>query len=276
MNRKQLIVIAGCLVVGVALFLAPRTSSTEQKNEQATELVQTSDKAFESQVANVKKETSPSALATIEFFESKVKASTGAAKVAWLDSLSSNWDKQMRPGIAAEYVFQKATIVKTAESWKEAGDRFLGLSRFFEGEDKSTIGIRAIECLENAKKLDANDINIKTQLGVAYVETSQEPMKGIMLLREAVKQDSTNIDAQLNLGFFSMQSAQYDKAVLRFKKVILLKPELTEARLYLSDALLGEGKKEEAKAELLKIKQLTKDTLLLNEAKARLHQIKTN
>lgn len=275
MYKKQLIVIGVCLIVGIVIFLAPRTSS-KKKDEQAAANTPTNDKAFESQVASVKKEASPTVLATIEFFESKLKASVGAEKVAWLDSLSSNWDKQMRPGIAAEYVFQKAAIVNTAQTWKEAGERFLGLSRYFQGEDKSTIGLRAIEALENAKKLDANDINVKTQLGVAYVETSQEPMKGIMLLREAVAQDSTNIDAQLNLGFFSMQSAQYDKAVIRFKKVVKLKPELAEARLYLSDALLGEGKKEEAKAELLKIKQLTQDTTLLNEASNRLQQIKTN
>jgi len=273
MNKKQLLVIAGCLLIGVIVFLAPKTSPIK-KEEVAEKNTESTDKAFENQVSSVKKEITPSALATIEFFESKLKASVGAAKVIWLDSLSNNWDKQMRPGIAAEYVFQKAAITNTAESWKEAGERFLGLSRFFQGEDKSTIGLRAIEALENAKKLNANDINIKTQLGVAYVETSQEPMKGIMLLREAVAQDSTNIDAQLNLGFFSMQSAQYDKAVIRFKKVIKLKPDLVEARLYLCDALLGEGKKEEAKTELLKIKQLTKDTSLLNEANNRLQQIK--
>jgi cytochrome c-type biogenesis protein CcmH/NrfG len=273
MNKKQIFVVVGCLIVGVFIFIAPHTSSSK-KDESAQKTTQVDDVSFESQVSKVKKETEPSVLATIEFFESKLKASVGAAKVQWLDSLSSNWDKQMRPGIAAEYVFQKASIINSSSSWKEAGERFLGLSRFFQGEDKSTIGKRAIEALENAKKLDANDINIKTQLGVAYVETSQEPMKGIMLLREAVAQDSTNIDAQLNLGFFSMQSAQYDKAVIRFKNVIKLKPELAEARLYLCDALLGEGNKEEAKKELLKIRQLTTDTILLNEANTRLQQIK--
>jgi tetratricopeptide (TPR) repeat protein len=274
MNKKQVIVVAICLIVGILIFIAPQSTDAKKDLPVQNNNSLAQEQAFESQVATVKKQTNPSALAAIEFFENRLKSSNGVAKVEWLDSLSSNWDKQMRPGIAAEYVFQKAKIVNTSKSWKEAGERFLGLSRFFQGEDKSTIGLRAIEALENAKKLDDKDIDIKTQLGVAYVETSQEPMKGIMLLREAVKQDSTNIEAQLNLGFFSMQSAQFDKAELRFKKVIALKPNLTEARLYLCDAYLGEGKKQEAKAELLKVKRLTKDTLLLKEVNDRLQQIK--
>ena len=104
MNKKQLLVIAGCLLIGVLIFLAPQTSPI-LKEVAAVKNTESIDKAFESQVSSVKKEITPSALATIEFFESKLKASVGAAKVVWLDSLSNNWDKQMRPGIAAEYVF---------------------------------------------------------------------------------------------------------------------------------------------------------------------------
>ena len=65
-----------------------------------------------------------------------------------------------------------------------------------------------------------------------------------MLLREAVSADSTNLEAQLNLGFFSMQSGQYDKAVSRFEKVLAIQPDLYEVQIYLSDALeaLGERK----------------------------------
>jgi tetratricopeptide (TPR) repeat protein len=98
-------------------------------------------------------------------------------------------------------------------------------------------------------------------------------MKGIMLLREAVSADSTNLEAQLNLGFFSMQSGQYDKAVSRFEKVLALQPNLYEVQIYLSDALEAQGDKKGALRTLQALKKNSTDTLLLKEAEIRIQRI---
>jgi tetratricopeptide (TPR) repeat protein len=50
-------------------------------------------------------------------------------------------------------------------------------------------------------------------------------MEGITLLRELIQKDSTNVDAQYQLGLFSVQSGQLDKAVSRFQKVLALRPD---------------------------------------------------
>jgi lipopolysaccharide biosynthesis regulator YciM len=154
--------------------------------------------------------------------------------------------------------------------------RFLGISRFFQGDDKVVLSDRATECLIKANALAPNDIDIKTQLGSSYVESGKEPMKGIFLLREVVAQDSTNVDAQLNLGFFSMQSGQYDKAVSRFKTVMRLKPEMLEVRLYLSEALQAVGDLKGALQELNYVKKNTSDSELISEADLRIRQIESN
>lgn len=52
-----------------------------------------------------------------------------------------------------------------------------------------------------------------------------EPMKGIAILRELVAEDSTNADAQYYLGIFSVRSGQFPKAIERFEKVRMLKPD---------------------------------------------------
>ena len=49
-------------------------------------------------------------------------------------------------------------------------------------------------------------------------------MKGIMMLREVLQEDPDNVQAHLQLGLFSVQSGQYDKAVERFRKVLELDP----------------------------------------------------
>jgi tetratricopeptide (TPR) repeat protein len=274
MNSRQLIVISACVLIGAAVYLLPRNA--EHNHEEHAQQSVEGNESFESQLGEVKKQTPAEILAGIEFFEGKLKTETGKAKIQWLDSLRSVWDRQMRPGIAAEYVLQKAEILNDAVSWKDAGVRFLGISRFFEGPDKDALANRAVSCLEKAQQMAPEDVDVKTQLGIAYVEGSAQPMQGITLLREVVAADSTNVDAQMSLGFFSMKSGQYDKAVKRFKTVIRLRPDLPEMYLYLADALSMEGKKDAALAELDKLTKISKDTILLNEVKSRRANILQN
>ncbi len=61
------------------------------------------------------------------------------------------------------------------------------------------------------------------------------PMKGIGILKEVLNVDSNNVDALTNLGYFSIQSAQYEKAIERFETVLRIDPKNAEAFLYLTD-----------------------------------------
>lgn len=269
MGTRQLLLIASCLLIGAAVFLLPRTTVG---SEVAQKQVVSDD--FSKQLVEVKKQTPAEQLGKIEFFEYKLKEANKAEKIQWLDSLRKLWDAQMRPGIAAEYVLQKAELANDGNSWKDAGMRFLGLASYFAESDKNSLLQRAIACLEKANELKPNDPAIKTQLGIAYVEGSQDPMKGIALLREAVAADSTNVDAQLSLGFFSMKSGQYDKAVKRFKTVSKLRPDLPEVNLYLADALSMSGDKKSALSVIDNLLRSTTDSLILASANQRKKDIK--
>ena len=58
------------------------------------------------------------------------------------------------------------------------------------------------------------------------------------MLKDILKEDSTNTDAHWHLGHFSIQSKQYEKAVFRFNKVIETGVEkYPQAYLYLGDVL---------------------------------------
>lgn len=58
----------------------------------------------------------------------------------------------------------------------------------------------------------------KTMEAVALVQ-GQDPMRGIMMLREILEQEPDNAEAHWHLGLFSVQSGQMAKALERFKKV---------------------------------------------------------
>jgi tetratricopeptide (TPR) repeat protein len=263
MGTRQILIVASCLLVGGAIIFLPRTSNTASESKNSTSVA--SSETFKTQLEAIKKQTPAEVLARVTFFENKLKESKGNESAPWLDSLVFIWDRQMRPGISAEYALQKAELSDEGLAWKNAGIRFLAISNFFEGTDKSGLLSRAIACLEKAQKKLPNDDAVKTQLGVAYVEGSAEPMKGIALLREAVAKDSTNLDAQISLGFFSMKSGQFDKAIKRFQIVMRLRPDLPEAGLYLAEAYQMDSKPDEALSVLDQILKASKDSALIAE-----------
>jgi tetratricopeptide (TPR) repeat protein len=274
MNLRIAAVIVACLMVGAAILIAPRLSSAPEKTAEVPD--QASENDFEAQISEVRKNLDANKLASLTFFEEQTLKLSGAEAAPWFDSLLTFWDKQMRPGIAAEYVYRKAELTGKTEDWFNAGNRYLGISRFFEETDRMALIDKAIECLDKAYTQAPSDNTIKTRLASAYVEGGKDPMKGIFLLREVVAEEPDNIDAQMNLGFFSMQSGQFEKAVDRFRKVLEIDPSLGEVRIYLSEALDAAGNREDALKELNQIIKSGADSFLVQEAQKRIDAIQNS
>ena len=77
--------------------------------------------------------------------------------------------------------------------------------------------------------------------------TGDNPMVGILKLRELAEENPGNLEAQYNLGLLSIQSGQYDRAVERFSKVIDLDPDNIEGYFYLGVSYLEMGNDQKAK-----------------------------
>lgn len=90
-----------------------------------------------------------------------------------------------------------------------------------------------------------SDENRMIDSAVALVNGA-DPMAGIMLLREVLKENPENSRAQFQMGVFSMRSQQYSKAVERFSKVLEIDPDAHEAMLLLGHAHANSGNREEA------------------------------
>lgn len=99
---------------------------------------------------------------------------------------------------------------------------------------------------------------------VALVQ-GQDPMRGIMMLREIVQQDPDNAEAHWQLGLFSVQSGQYEKALDRFKKVRDLDAAgYPDVWFYLGRTYATLDSTDQAIACLTKYKTLTQDTAIIN------------
>jgi cytochrome c-type biogenesis protein CcmH/NrfG len=100
------------------------------------------------------------------------------------------------------------------------------------------------------------DINTRIKMAEIYVQGTQEPMKGIGILRSIVDSLPDNVPALIALGRMSLQSGQFDKARERLEKVLQLEPQNTEAMYFLAVTEAESGNTEKAVQLLQLCKQL--------------------
>ena len=70
-------------------------------------------------------------------------------------------------------------------------------------------------------------------------DNPQSQMKGILQMRSLSEKHPENPDLQWNMGLFSIQSGQYEKAVARFEKVINIDAQRLDAHMQLAMSYLA-------------------------------------
>jgi len=136
--------------------------------------------------------------------------------------------------------------------------------------------LEAKDLFERSLKInDKNDSSL-VGLGACYIfgNIAENPMEGILKVRQVAEKDSTNVFAQMVLGHGSKISGQYDKAISRFERVNRLQPENLEAILMLAE--IYEITKEPAQAInwYNKASPLIKNLEVRKELQTRIEELK--
>jgi tetratricopeptide (TPR) repeat protein len=115
-----------------------------------------------------------------------------------------------------------------------------GLKKWMAGESK--------QLFEKALVLDPADDSLKIGLGSCYIfgNIADNPMQGIMMIREVAERDPSNMYAQFMLGVGGLMSGQLDRAIDRLSIVASKQPENVEAKLMLAEAYERKGDKQNA------------------------------
>ena len=265
LNRKQIVVI-GSVVVLMGLMLSLDIQGLVKPNEGAGATNATPAAAVAAKsvslddISKAAKETLNANLnKQVSNLEAELKASSDEDKLGFQKKLAQQWDDVNQPSPAAFYYEMIAEKESNFESWLKAGDRFTdAYQQSMDTLAQPALVQKAIDSYQKADKIKPNTMEVKTGLGIAYVTGTPNPMQGIQLLLEVVKNDPENLKANLNLGLFSMKSGQFDKAVERFKTVIAKAPT-AEAWFYLASSYENMHLKTEAIAAYLKTKEIAAD-----------------
>jgi Flp pilus assembly protein TadD len=123
------------------------------------------------------------------------------------------------------------------------------------------LGTKTREFYQKAIDQNPGLLTAKANMAMTYVNT-ENPMQGILMLREVIDADPTNELALFNLGILSMRSNQYSKAADRFRQILTNNPTNTKAKFYLGLSLVELGDKEQASKVLSEVKKEEKDPVI--------------
>lgn len=161
---------------------------------------------------------------------------------AVLGELSHLWYHAGYPDIAADYERKIADLYPSVDGYIRAG------RTFFEAlptDTSQTMQVNLVYgaryCYEEALKLDSNSLDASIGLAQVYVQGTNEPMKGIMMLRELDASHPGDPRVNMELGRFSVMSGQYDRAIERFNSVLEKDSLHLQARFLLAESYLSTG-----------------------------------
>ena len=164
---------------------------------------------------------------------------------------------------AAYYAGVLATEQPTEINILRAGDQYFEAYTFAVDEKKTAmLGQKTRELYQRVLDKNPNLLSAKANMAMTYVNT-ENPMQGIMLLRDVLQQDPTNELALFNMGLLSMRSNQFERAIGRFRQILVVNPASRKAKFYLGISLAEANQKAEAKKVLAEVKQQEKDPQIL-------------
>ena len=275
LNTKICLVI-GAVLLGVGLWLADKKGPAKEPEKTAigTKSTRGSKKMDWILFADSVIASSKTLSASPEFVRIYKQIKTGKASVENFDTVSSVLLRNKYPLAAAVIYRMKAELTKSAADWALAAEFFYKAAHFSNDSFSSSAMRECVYGFRKATELDNTNLKYKTQLGSSIVESTENPMEGITILREVVSVDSTFVDAHLQLALFAIQSGQFEKAISRLEKVLRIQPDYAVAYLYMGQAYQQSGKISQAIAALEKYQNEINDPALRDEVRKYIDQLK--
>ncbi len=230
MNRQQLFLTIGSIVLIVLIFQLPRVVVENEEQAGLGGNHSIGINPLDRQAIN----SLTVALATIGDIEKKANF---AASLAGLYLKYQMTDSAAK---VADWILS----VDSAYSLRSAAIYYRAF--MIGGSGAAEAARKAAGLFERLSAESPEDLSLKNKWAMTLTAT-ESPMNGIMMLRGILESDPENREAIFNLGLLAMQSGQYDKAEERFRALITLSDTDHEAYFYLAIVLKELGKTEESR-----------------------------
>ncbi len=239
MNRQQIIVVASAVALFFILYFGCDVQSKEQKSFETARALTGTTLDMTAVIKEANKSLSPTQATEIQSLTQKSESSKDPSV---LKQLSAAWHNAGHDEVAAHYAEQVAELDKTDEAWSIAGaNYYLALQKAEDKALRDFCANQAIKAFQNAASLNPTKLEHRINLALCYTENPPQdnPMKGILLLRELDAQNPENVAVNSQLARLAIKTGQYDKAISRLEKVLTKEPNNGKLYCLLADAYSG-------------------------------------
>lgn len=218
---------------------------------------------LESLIRAARSELKPAEIATLASLESRLeKEELPDNRRPLLEQLAGEWYQSGHPAISGIYAKEIAEDVNTEEAWSITATTF-SICLKQEGVDDKTrqfCASQAEKAYQAAISLDPEDPDNRINLAVSYTDfpPRDNPMKGIVLLRELEQQYPGNARVYTTLAQLAIKTNQWEKAAERLEKAVELAPDNPDAVCNLARVYETLKRTEEAAPLALRCQELVK------------------
>lgn len=273
--------VSGAFVVFILLYAFGKTipSAKPTKENKTTQQTDRQSITFDQLLLKAKQRISPAQVQRLLSLENSVKrGDVKDQQIHLFHQLARFWaDSAHIFEPYAYYTGEAAKLENSEKSLTFAARLFLD-NLMTEGQPamQTWLATNAKVLLEKALVINPANDSSKIGIGACYLfgNISDNPMQGILPVREIAQKNPGNIYAQMVLGLGGKKSGQYDKAIDRFLIVVQKEPENIEAIFNLAECYEEKGDKANAVKWYETVKKLVKVPEAQKELSKRITELK--
>lgn len=253
MNRSQIIIVVLGVLLVVAMFKLPKVVVDNDSSEEQVFIDESVPGGIVDHSSAIPEEVLPKVTYWKELL---LKGDQIQENPEALDSLMSVFVQINKYDSAAYYAERYAETFNTLPHWQKAGDAYFEAFTFaLEKAKVNMLGAKTRAAYERVLEQQPDNFDVKHNVAMTLV-ASTSPMQGIMMLREIIQNDPRNLKALMSMGRMSINTGQFENAVLRFEALVDYYPEHIEGNYFLGVCYYETGQNVKAKAQLEKVKTL--------------------
>ena len=229
MGRTQWIAAAVTAALLVLTYVACPVRPAEV-TERSLDQRPTATTGLESLIRAARDELQPTEIATLAALETELKdLEDPTERRPVLERLAGEWYRAGQPAISGIYAREIAEAAGTEEAWGITGTTFSICLKQQETDEatRQFCATQAVQAYQAAISLNPDNPDNRINLALTHVEyqPTDNPMLGILQLREIVEEFPDNPRVYLTLAQLAIRTNQYERAAERLKTALELAPD---------------------------------------------------
>ncbi len=120
---------------------------------------------------------------------------------------------------AAALQKQIAEELDTPEAWAMVGHLYYDGMLQSQGEKRVAMARNAVEAYQRSLELNPDNLDVRTDMAVAYLNIPDEPMEAIRQINIVLERNPDHLQANFNKGIMLAQIGRVEQAIAHFEKV---------------------------------------------------------